>query len=97
MIEVLGIEGIEMLLLLMSLLIVCFFMEKILQQMFLPIIALSSIPLICDTIIPVYHFLDKFNGLNKEMVIMLGWAVAFVAIFWVSLLMSFLVFKRNIQ
>ncbi|TSD01466.1 MAG: hypothetical protein Athens071425_409 [Parcubacteria group bacterium Athens0714_25] len=97
MIEVLGIEGVEMLLLLMSLLIVCFFMERILQQMFFPMIALSSIPLVCDTIIPVYCFLDKFNGLNKEMATMLGWAIAFVAIFWISLLMSFLVFKRNIQ
>ncbi|MCK9379017.1 MAG: hypothetical protein M0P97_02640, partial [Candidatus Moranbacteria bacterium] len=57
----------------------------------------ACIPLVCDTIVPVYYFLDKFNGLNKEMAIMLGWAIAFTLIFWVSLLMSFLVFKRGVS
>lgn len=95
MIEVLGVEGVKFFLLLASLTLVCFFMDKILQRMFFPMVAIASIPFVWDTIVPVCHFLDEFNGLNKEMMVMLGWAVGFTAIFWISLLMSFLVFKRN--
>lgn len=93
--ETIGIEGIEVFFLLASLTLTCFFMDNILQRMFFPMIAAASVPLIWDTIVPVYYFLDKFNGLNKEMARMLGWAVGFAIIFWVSLLMSFLAFKRK--
>lgn len=93
--DTLGIEGIEVFLLLASLMLVCFFMEKTLQQMFFPVIAAASIPLAWDTIVPVYRFLDKFNGLNGEMIAMLWWATGFMAIFWVSLLMSLLVYKKE--